>query len=409
MEKYDVVVIGGGPAGCKTAEYIGAKSRRVMVVEEHLQIGEPLQCAGLISPRTLTAAGVTGEVVKNSIRGAVVHAPSGEELIIRGHTTYALVIDRAGFDRALSERAQSKGVTIVTGTRAEVAQSHKEGVNIRLKSGSAETAVCAKLVIGADGPNSRVARHIGSPALDNRVLMSAAEVETECQQLDMVHIFLGREVAPGWFGWLIPVDKHHARIGTGVSISKGNDAGLGAGKPLACLERLLMSYPRLFKGLTITRYTGGFIPVGRPAAMFSERTLLVGDAACQVKPVSGGGLYLGMLGAGLCAEAAIGALAEENFTAPYLAGYQKAWETAMSDEIRVALRHREAFLSFSDQDMNDLIRFFKKPLWQSIILKYGDIDYISRLAGRLSFASPWANKFLRYLSAAKTSLSSSGG
>lgn len=392
MDKFDVVVIGGGPAGCKTAEHIAKKGYRVLVVEEHPTIGKPLQCAGLISPRTLQAAGVSEDIVRNQIRGAVVHAPGGEELVIRGKKSYALVIDRPLFDQALSARAHNMGAQIKSGTRAEVGQFQDLGVSIGLKSGPKETSVLTKLLIGADGANSRIAHHMGLPIVENHALMSAAEIEVDCEESDLAHIFLGKEVAPGWFGWFIPVDKKHARIGTGVY--KGAEMKMRTKHPLAYLNMMIKAYPNIFRSIKITRYTGGFVPIGSPSMMYGERTLLVGDAACQVKPVSGGGIYLGMIGADLCAQAAVDALSAANYSALYLARYQKAWEEEMSAETRTALRHREAFLNFSDWEMNNFINFFNQPFWQNIILKYGDIDYISRLAGKLSLVSPWANKFM---------------
>lgn len=383
---YDVIVIGGGPAGCAAAGRIAEKGFRVLVAEEHPKIGEPVQCAGLVSPRTLEAANMSDDTVINKIHGAFVHAPGGEVLPIRSREEYALVIDRAEFDRRLSERARRSGVEIRTGVRATVDAYSPNEVVVSLKNQAAETKARARLLVGADGSNSLVARRIDIPGAKELIRMCAAEVELTCPETDMVHIFLGRDIAPGWFGWIIPVDGRHARVGIGVS---GRDK-----HPRTCFNKMLEAYPEIFKGIKIVRFTGGIVPIGLPPRIYGERTLLVGDAACQTKPISGGGLYLGLLGASLCSRVAVKALAKDNLSSEQLSEYQWLWEREMFDEIRTALGHRDIFLSMTDKEMDTLIQFFNRPLWRNIISRYGDIDYPSWVAGRLSFAKPWAEKFI---------------
>ncbi len=383
---YDVIVIGGGPAGCETARLIAEKGYKVTVAEEHRKIGEPMQCAGLVSLRTLQAATIPAGIIINQINGAFVHSPGGEVLSIRDKEPYAFVIDRPEFDRKLSEGARCAGAEILTGFRASVGEFFPDEASVKLKYCGGETTVKTRLLMGADGANSRVARRINAPGAEDVIRMYAAEVRLKCQEKDMVHIFLGREIAPGWFGWVIPVDEKHARVGVGVS---GGDKH----HPAFYFKRMVDAYPGIFKGMNIVRGTGGAVPIGLLSRIYGERTMLVGDAACQTKPISGGGLYLGMLGAGLCAKVAVQGLFTGNLSAEFLSEYQWLWEREMGDEIQTALEYRNIFLTISDKEMDTLIRFFRYPLWQGVISRYGDIDYPSRLAGRLSFAGPWKEKF----------------
>jgi geranylgeranyl reductase family protein len=398
---YDVIVIGGGPSGCETARLIAEKGYKVLVAEEHRKIGEPIQCSGLVSFRTLKAAAMPVGIIINQINGAYVHSPGGEVLTVRDQDAYAFVIDRSEFDRKLSERAQYAGAEILTGVRASVDEFFSDEASVTLKSRAGESTARTRLLIGADGSSSRVARRINAPEAEDVIRMCAAEVELKCPEKDMVHIFLGREIAPGWFGWVIPVDEKYARVGIGVS---GRDK-----HPRFYFNNMVEAYPGIFKGMDIIRGTGGVVPIGLLPRIYGERTLLVGDAACQTKPISGGGLYLGLLGAELCAKVAAKALSKGNLSPEFLSEYQWLWEREMADEIQTALGHRNIFLTMSDKEMDTLIRFFSRPLWQNIISRYGDIDYPSRLAGRLSFARPWADKFvmagfkkiLNYCSAAR--------
>ncbi len=384
--KYDVIVVGGGPAGCKAAGLIAGRGFKVLVAEEHERIGEPVKCAGLVSPRTLKAAAVPDEIIINQIHGAYIHSPGGETLTVRGPKEYALVVDRAVFDRKISEQARQAGAEVLTGTRAAVEDFPPSGVNVKLKARGKEVSAGARLLIGADGTNSRIARRVNIPGPEEVVRMYAAEVELKCPDLDMAHIFLGRDIAPGWFGWLIPVAAGRARAGVGVSG--------GAKHPRSAFKAMIAAYPGIFKDLEIIRYTGGIVPIGFPARIYGEKTMLVGDAACQTKPISGGGLYLGMLGAELCARVAAGALQKGDFSPESLSEYQRLWEKEMAGEIAAAFAHRDIFLTMTDKEMDVLIRFFNRPLWQNIIARYGDIDYPSWLGGKLFFAKPWAEKFL---------------
>lgn len=81
---YDVIVIGGGPVGCAVARDIAAAGYRVLVLEEHREIGIPVQCAGLISDRTLEISRVPSRVILNRLYGAVVYAPGGNILKLEG-------------------------------------------------------------------------------------------------------------------------------------------------------------------------------------------------------------------------------------------------------------------------------------------------------------------------------------
>ena len=90
---YDVLVVGGGPAGCATARDIAAAGFKVLVAEEHSAVGEPLQCSGLISPRALELSRVSNQVVLNELKGTLVYASIIEFSIWSGRI-YGLAIDR---------------------------------------------------------------------------------------------------------------------------------------------------------------------------------------------------------------------------------------------------------------------------------------------------------------------------
>lgn len=379
---YDVIVVGGGPAGCAVARDVAASGYKVLVAEEHRRPGEPLQCAGLISPRTLELSGVSRRVVLNRLYGARVHAPGGRVLRLEGERVYALAVDRIAFDRELAGQAVRAGATVATGMRVTGLEYISGGVAVEVAhNGNRERLTC-RLVVGADGHNSTVASWLGVSRPPVKVRMYAAEVELPQSRGNIVDIFLGRRVAPGWFGWVIPVGGGRARVGTGASAH-----------PRRYMDALEAEHPGIFHGMRVIRRTSGVVPVGMMEKTYGRHALLVGDAACQVKPISGGGLYLGLKAARICAATALEALAAGDFGEEFLSRYRRAWEEDFGMEIRCGMHHREAFLEMSDEEMDRLIGFFDRPYWRRLILKYGDIDYHSALARRLSQAPPWARRF----------------
>jgi geranylgeranyl reductase family protein len=386
---YDLIVVGGGPAGCAVARDVASAGFRVLVAEEHARVGEPLQCSGLISARTLEISRVSPQVVQRSLHGARVHAPSGQVLDLTDKKSYALAIDRVAFDQDLASQARDAGAELLTGTRVDALDYLPGGVRLSLGGQS----VVARLVVGADGHNSLVARWLGLSAPPERVPMFAAEVELPGYDDRVVDIFLGRMFAPGWFGWVIPTGNGTARVGTG---SSGRNPGGGAlPRPRQVFEHLKETHPGIFRGLRIVKTTGGVAPIGMRDRTYGERALLVGDAACHVKPISGGGLYFGLKAAGICAGTVVAALVAENCSEAFLSGYQRAWESTIGLEVQCGLRHREVFLGMDDREMDNLISFFNNPYWRRLVLKHGDLDHHSVIAGKLAMAPPWAQRFMQ--------------
>ena len=383
---YDVIVVGGGPAGCAVARDMAVSGFRVLVLEEHRHIGEPVQCAGIVSLRTLDLAKVSRRVVLHALKGMHVHSPLGTILELAGHRTYAVAVDRGRFDQELAAQAAGAGAVIICNLRVRDIAVNNRGVRVSACRGAGREEFYGRLLIGADGFNSLVASRLGLASPVEKVAMYAAEVEVPRLQQSLMHVFLGRETAPGWFAWLVPAGAGRARVGTGVSgILKRRSF-----HPKRLFDDVQKNHPDFFGDMRVVHSTGGWVPVGYRRKTYGNRVMLVGDAACQVKPVSGGGIYLGLKGAAHCARVAAAALQSDRLDD--LSGYQKAWEQDFGEEIRSGLKYRQAFLGFSDRDMEFLVRYLNKPSWQRMILRYGDIDHPSRVGEKLSIAGPWAER-----------------
>jgi geranylgeranyl reductase family protein len=392
--QYDVAIVGGGPAGCTVAKHIAKANHRVLVIEDHDTIGEPVRCSGLVSPRTMEIAGISDRIIINQFKDARVYSPLGGQISIKSDRVKAVAVDRASFDREIAVHAREAGADIILGTRAKGIERTTSGYRINVEKNSHSFYIDARLLIGADGVNSLVAKWLGLKRKMPVARMYAADVELERTDINNVDIFLGQSLAPGWFGWVIPLDRKTCRVGTGYTCQ--NDVLNNKNQsPRYYFHQMVKQYPNYFKGLKILHYTGGSVPFGMTPKIYAANAMLVGDAAIQTKPISGGGIYFGLIGAELCSKVADQALNKDNLSESALSKYQKMWKKRTEGEIRCCTGYREAYESFRDEDIDSLLRFLEHPYWQGLIARYGDIDYPSWIARHLAFATPWIQKFVK--------------
>jgi digeranylgeranylglycerophospholipid reductase len=384
--RYDAVVVGAGPAGAAAARGIAKRGFNVLLLEEHAEIGTPLHCSGLVTPRTLEEASVGEELVLNKVTGAHIYAPSGAQLTLGDGTTRALVIDRVGLDRVLVARAQERGAQLIMGARVVGVEREPGGLTVTVDRHGTTEIVHTRLVIGADGAHSRVARamSMGSPV--KRVSGLGAEGTLTQVDEENVQVFVGTSVAPGWFAWTIPLGQGRVRLGIGSS---------NGVKPLVCLRRLFETYSSQLSGWQPTSWTGGSIPLWSKRKIVSDNVMLVGDAAGQVKPTSGGGIYPGMVGGRLAADVCADALAADTLTEMALRSYPKAWDKVFSKEFRQGEDLRQVYKSLDDVDLDKLIRLFGRKRLLGLINRYGDIDFPGGMFNRLSKLAPFLWAFVR--------------
>ncbi|MBU3966992.1 MAG: NAD(P)/FAD-dependent oxidoreductase [Euryarchaeota archaeon] len=366
--KYDVAVVGAGPTGAIASKYAARNGARTLLIEEHSSIGSPVQCTGLISKAALVQCEIgEGNFVLSRMKGAFVYAPNGDELTIRGKDVMAYVIDRKVFDRELVEHSLDAGVELMLKTRFMGLQNG--GISV-LSSGVIKD-IQADLIIGADGIMSSVGRAAGLPRCKKFLSGIQFEAPYHARDPEFVEIFTGNNFAPGFFGWAVPF-AGMARIGLAKN--------MGYKPALNYLEELI-KHPVL-----ASRYTGsrtehvvGGIPLGPPDRTAKENVLLVGDAAGQVKPTSGGGVYMGAVCAKIAGEVAARAARKETDTGEY----EKRWRNAVGRELSIGMIIHKSLGKLSDENLNEFIGFLNRPGMSERITKYGDMDHPSVLLKEL--------------------------
>lgn len=364
---YDVVVVGAGPAGAIAAKYAAQNGASTLLIEEHASIGSPVQCTGLISTAALKECELgEGSFVLNKMKGAFVYAPNGGELCVQGKEVKAYVIDRKIFDRALVERSLDAGVDMLLKTRFIGMEKGK----ITVMSNGGKKEIHANVVIGADGIQGSVARAAGLPRCEKFLSGIQFEAPYNAKDPEFVEIFTGNEIAPGFFAWAVPFNGL-ARIG----LAKNQ------GVPARYYLEKLLKHPVVasrHRG-SRTEFVLGGIPLGTPKKTATDSVMLVGDAAGQVKPTSGGGIYMGAVCAKIAGEVAARASREE----AELSEYEKRWRGAVGRELAIGMRIHKSLGKLSDENLNEFVAFLNKPAIREVITEYGDMDHPSVLLQKL--------------------------
>jgi geranylgeranyl reductase family protein len=392
METYDVAVVGGGPVGGYVAQRIAHEGYTVALVEEHTTIGAPRKCAGLVSSRVFDFVTCPQEdFVQNKIYGARIHAPSGTTVSIGGDRVHAFAIDRSRFDVALVDQAQDDGAEIFLGSKMLSAQKTTAGIVLTAQQKGGLKHVSCNLVIGADGAHSKLRETLCFPQPAEMLQGIGAEAAPTTLDPQCVELFLGENIAPGFFAWIIPSNDNGTKARVGLCIA-GN-ARYSAKQYFSAFLKHPQVSPFLGHA-AITNCSGGSIPLGLLKTTVQAHVMLVGDAAAQVKPTSGGGVYTGLASARHCSKVALEALQKQNFTAKFLARYHKAWSDEIGREIQVGMTFRKIFTSLTDEQISRYVEKVNNQKILDVITEYGDIDYPSKLILPLVTKTPSLLKLL---------------
>jgi len=382
MDEYDIAVVGGGPAGCFVAEQLASKGRHVVVFEEHSTIGEPGHCAGLVTQRVFDISKCSPtRIVQNTIYGAVIHSPSGSTLTIGGEKVHGLVINRQRFDETLAQNAQTAGAELLTGYKVVSAKKQENHITLTIQQDQQTLKIRCNILIGADGHYSSIRKIFGFPHPIEMLQGIGAELSDTALAPRFVHIFVGRNIAPGFFAWIIPTNTQGTTARIGLCIGKQSN------HPLQHYFTALLQQP-LLQGTNVMKRFGGAIPLGPLKKTVDDHVMLIGDAAAQVKPTSGGGIYPGLFCAAQCAIVAEEALQKQQFDVQFLKHYHRKWTKEIGRELSLGMRFRKMFTSLTDEQLVKYLEKLNNQKTIDVINTHGDIDYPSRLSLPLIRTAP---------------------
>lgn len=389
----DVLVVGAGPVGAHVARHMARRGYATLLVEEHGRVGQPVQCAGLFTPAIFDHVDFpVSEVKLNDIRGANVRSPQGSLITLGAGRVMAYAINRGGFDQACVRRAEAAGAEVWTHARALDFARGNGGVDVRVRRGREDlvehTRVQARLVVGADGAASTVGQAFGLPRAREVISCYGAQMHgLEGLTPDKVEMFVGNAFAPGFFGWIVPQGDGHGMVELGVHMTP---------------EPARLHWERMRQHKVVEPFVhraevqydiAAVIPFGPKSKTTADNVMLVGDAAAQAKPTSGGGVYTGLKCAEQLVAVASEALEAGDLGDARLRRYHEAWSASVGRELRTGARLRKAFMHLRDDEVEALFRELDDPEALRLINTLGDIDHPSRLAATLLRKKP---ALLRY-------------
>jgi len=382
----DLIVVGGGPAGLLSAISASKKGVGVTLLESKNVIGHHEHCAGLLSIdglKSLNLLNLPSNVIQNkAIRGSKIYSPKGELIVVQKNEPTAWVVDRTGFDSHLSSQAVELGVKIRTSSRVINVKRTNNHLKLILGKRSTTQKIKSKMVILAEGrfPALNEKFNLPSPARNDIVYASqfimsgVKDIERE-----FVEIYQSNSLVPGFFGWIIPIDEKRAKVGLGVTNPP-------AGK---MLENLINKHPIIKQKLSsakIEKRMSGAIPIGSYIKRtYADNVLVVGDAAGQTKPTTGGGVIFGGLAAKIAGDVSSQAIKNEDFSSKFLSEYEKRWRKEFRKNLNVMKLVRNYLNSLEDEHVEKLFNLLNKPKIKEKISRFGDVDNQAKVVFRLIF------------------------
>jgi digeranylgeranylglycerophospholipid reductase len=365
MRKYDVAVVGAGPVGSTFARHMAEKGFEVAILEKKKEIGVPLQCAGLLGKKIKKVNILPDEFIINPVNGAFLHSPKDTVLSVSKEKPEAYVVDRIGYDKFLAQLALDSGAELFLNHRVGNVDSVKGVINLK---NNENTKILADVVVGADGHSSIVSEAFNLPAESFQAAQYLIDVGEKRFQKDYVHLYVDSRVSPG-FLWAIPLSESTARVGLFSDVNYHQSTVI--------LNELMAKRSEL-KGATILKKYYGVIPKYNPQKqLVKDKVILLGDAASQVKPTTGGGLIMGFSCAEIASQAVTTAL--ENESTEMLMNYYKDYQNQFKNELKVQLMVHKIFKSLTDDDLEYMFMKLKQVGAEDVISLYGDMDSQSPL------------------------------
>jgi len=370
-ESLDVLVVGGGPCGSFSALAAAKSGAKVSVVEEHSEIGRPSHCAGHVSIHGLKTLGleIPSDIIENRISVASFHSPSGKTLRIECEKTVTYVIDRLLFDQYLAELAHDAGVSYLKGTGADSFWIEANRVRGIFTRGEKRLRMECKVVIDAEGVGASLLRkaRLSLPHRDMMVIGAQGDCSRVSNvESNSVEIYLGSNYAPGFFAWIVPRQDGSAKVG--LAANRGN--------PKLLLERFATRHPTASKKISepLSDVTFHPIPLGGPRSRtHSDGLIIVGDAASQVKPTTGGGIVFGLTCSRIAGTTAAEGVYRGDCSSRFLSRYEASWGEVLGREFSIGRFTRKILSGLSDRAVDRIFSIAKE------LQVEGSIDYLSEI------------------------------
>ena len=358
----DVLVIGSGPAGSSAAKHAALNGADVILLDKKSEIGTPKRCAEGVSKDGLRKLNIepSSRWVTKELSGVRMIAPNGtsvwlnEEKVKLPEAGY--ILERKVFDKHMAMDAARAGAKIMIKTLATGLRRDGEYLIVTCETMGEKFEIKARIVIGADGPESRVGRWAGlKTTLKPKNMESCAQFEMANVKMpdpNSIEFYFG-SVAPGGYAWIFPKGDDIANVGLGILTTETDKSAY---------EHLLLfveNNPATKNAQPVEINIGGDPVGGMLKKLVTDNFMLVGDAASQVNPLTGGGIISAMEAGLYAGEVAAAAVKEGNYSSKFLNRYQDRCKENIEEKFKRDLKVKDYLLTLSDDELNSIADAFQ--------------------------------------------------
>ncbi len=337
---YEFGVIGAGPMGSYVAAGLARLGHSVVLLEKKETIGKDVCCSGIISDDCLHNYCPDAPVL-NTSRSATFYGPSGPSFRLSRDQVQAYIMDRSRFDAVMADKAVTAGASLIKSAWVKEIVRDAAGWSLG-GTGNVPRDVHCRCLVLACGFNSSFTKAAGLGAIRSYLLAAQAEVATSCKE---VQVHFDQDIAPSGFAWLIPTSEGKGLAGL-MSVRSPR-------KQLESFLRQLEGLRQIEPGPREVRQK--VVPMNALSSTVADGVIAVGEAAGQVKPTTGGGIYFGLM----CAEAAVEILHKAagagSFKKNALAEYERLWRARVGREIAFGAYARRVYSHLSNRGIERLV------------------------------------------------------
>ena len=368
----DVLVIGAGPSGSIATRTIAQNGIDVLLIDKKSEIGTPKRCAEGILRSTLDELGIRADKrwIAREIKGIEIVSPSNKKLVLDEDNfelpDTAYILERKIFDKTLVMDAIHFGAKVMIKTKANNIKRVKDGFLVKATSLGKEIQIFTKIIIGADGSESKVGRMVGlksNTSLNNMASCAQYEmVNVNMDDMNHVRVHIG-SVCPGGYVWIFPKGDDIANVGLGILKSHTDKTAKHF------LDSFIESNQDVVNAQCVEMNVGGDPIGGLIEQRYDDNIMIVGDAAGFVDPLTGDGIRTAMLSGKFAGDVAIKSIKNGDYSKKFLKEYYDLTEEHVGKSFNRFNKIKEFLLTLDDKSLDNIVEEILKSDLENIDLK----------------------------------------